>query len=479
MNARIARAGSDAAPTDAQRFLAALGNGPHTFQTFADSRKDARLARILHGTFAEHADTLQRLNARGAGCFVMVNAGDGRGRTAENVTGIRAYFADLDGAPLEPLLAGPLKPHCIIESSPGHWHAYWFVSDAPLATFKTVQQAIAARFGSDAKVCDLPRVMRLPGFLHQKAEPFQSRIIERHDFPRYTHSEFVRAFGIDTTLPVASKGVSNAASAPRKPAHKLQDTIPQGERNTRMLSLAAGLVSLGYIGDALNTRMQKLNATRCVPPLGVGEVDRVCAAAMAYGSRLHVLVPHKLQDSPGWRALTPHAQAIAHVALRRAAAGHEPFALVHQDFATLPGFHNRGAFYRHRAELVRAGFLRVAQAGRRTQQGVTPDLYAIPPTAFQGSLGAESGPSETLRKPVRKVRKVDLALGAESAPVVRAIDSDVARDAVLCHRGTNSQPGSAMQNTQSLARLYVLADHRPLHISNPADYFAPPARATP
>lgn len=479
MNAQIARPDADAAPPDAQRFLAALSDGPHTFQTFADSRKDARLARILHGSFAEHSDSLQRLNARGAGCFVMVNAGDGRGRKAENVTAIRAYVADLDGAPLEPVLAGPLKPHCIIESSPGHWHAYWFVSDAPLATFKTVQQAIAARFGSDPAVCDPPRVMRLPGFMHQKGKPVRSRIIELHDFPRYAHVNFIAAFGIDTAQPVASNAAQGAASTPRKPAHRLPDIIPQGERNMRMLSLAAGLVSRGYIGDALNMRMQKLNATRCVPPLGADEVDRVCAAAMAYGSRFHVLVPHKLQDSPGWRALTPHAQAIAHVALRRAAAGHEPFALVHQDFATLPGFHNRGVFYRHRAALVLAGFLRVVQAGRRTQQGVTPDLYDILPSALQGSLGAESAPSEPLRKQVRKVRKVDLALGAESAPVLRAIDCVVARDADRSHQATNPQPGIAMQNTQSLARLYVLADHRPPHIPTPADYFAPPAKAAP
>ena len=445
--------------TEAQRFLAALGDGTHTFQTFADARKNARLARVLHGTFAEHADALQRLNARGAGVFVMVNAGDGHGRKAENVTGIRAYFADLDGAPLEPVRAAPLPPHCIVESSPDRWHAYWLVSDAPLATFKTVQQAIAVRFASDPKVCDLPRVMRLAGFLHQKGEPFESRIIELHDFPRYTHAEFIAAFAIDTAP--AADTVPARASAPTRPAHKLPDIIPTGERNSTLLSLAGGLVRRGFVGGALNRRIQKINAERCRPPLGADEVDGIAARASCYGSSGYLIVPYKLLDSPGWRALTPAAQVIGLAASRRAGASNSPFAVVHSDFAERTGFHNRGVFYRHRAELVRAGFLRVEQAGRRTQQGVMPDLYAIPPTALQGSLGAESGPSRTPRKQVRKVRKVDLALGAKNAPVLKALTGC---DAVGC-----VAPGT--HSTESLARMFVLADHRAFHIPSAADYF--------
>jgi putative DNA primase/helicase len=69
-----------------------------------------------------------------------------------------------------------LQPHIVIESSPGKWHAYWLVSDSPLEQFKPLQQALAQRFNGDKAVCDLPRVMRLPGFLHQKGEPVLTRI---------------------------------------------------------------------------------------------------------------------------------------------------------------------------------------------------------------------------------------------------------------------------------------------------------------
>jgi hypothetical protein len=156
-----------------------------TLQTFDDDkvRKNMGLARVFHGTLDQYLDELTRLQQQGAGVFMMINEGDGvihagnkTCRTAANVIKVRSLFADLDGAPLEPLLQCS-QPDIIVESSPGKWHAYYLTSDCPLDAFKLRQQQIAQKFNSDPKVCDLPRVMRLPGFWHQKDTPFMSRII--------------------------------------------------------------------------------------------------------------------------------------------------------------------------------------------------------------------------------------------------------------------------------------------------------------
>jgi RepB DNA-primase from phage plasmid len=153
----------------AEHFLTLLDDSAEsfTFQTFDDTpAKRPRLARIMHGTIGQVALALTTLNDDGAGIFVMINAGDGRGRKTENVTGVRAVFADFDGTPLPE--SWPLEPHIVVESSPGRLHAYWLVSGVELGEFKQLQEAIAARLGSDPTVCDLPRVMRLPGFIHRK-----------------------------------------------------------------------------------------------------------------------------------------------------------------------------------------------------------------------------------------------------------------------------------------------------------------------
>jgi RepB DNA-primase N-terminal domain len=157
----------------AERFLTALDpGGKFTFQTFDDNadRKERELARHPYGTLAEHWNMLCRFNARGAGIFVTVNETDGGGRSAKNIIRVRACFVDLDGAPLPSSFH--VNPHIVVESSPGRWHLYWLVKDCPLDQFSTVQKRLAAYYGGDKAVHDLPRVMRLPGFIHRKHEPF-------------------------------------------------------------------------------------------------------------------------------------------------------------------------------------------------------------------------------------------------------------------------------------------------------------------
>ncbi len=196
----------------AEAFLQALDPlGAFTFQTFGDSEKDPALVRTFSGTFTQHRDTLARLNREGAGVFITVARTDGQGRKKENVTGVRAVFADFDGAPLPD--EWPLEPHLIIESSPERWHVYWLVAPGfPLDLFEPVQKAISARFGSDPAVCDLPRVMRLPGFIHRKGEPFLTRIArDWSNEPRYLPDDILRAF----------PGISEGRKAPTPPTDDL------------------------------------------------------------------------------------------------------------------------------------------------------------------------------------------------------------------------------------------------------------------
>lgn len=172
---------------EAMRFFNIMAPGERiTFQTFTDAgpgkvkpRPDP-LACILHGYPEERFDALCRLNARGAGVFWMVNRGDGKGRSTKNVVEVRYPFADLDGAPLSPVIESPYPPHVVVESSPAKYHAYWQNVDCLLDCFTPMQIALARHFDADESVSDLPRVLRVPGFLHQKGKPFMTRIVSVH-----------------------------------------------------------------------------------------------------------------------------------------------------------------------------------------------------------------------------------------------------------------------------------------------------------
>ena len=114
----------------------------------------------------------------------MVNAGDQRGRKAENVRRVRAHYVDLDKCGIDPLFTAELPPHIVVESSPGKWHAYWLAApDTPIDEFPAVQTALAKRFSGDLAVSDPSRVMRLPGFYHQKkdADPFMTLMQQGKD----------------------------------------------------------------------------------------------------------------------------------------------------------------------------------------------------------------------------------------------------------------------------------------------------------
>jgi hypothetical protein len=164
--------------------LFAPGIQRFSFQSYTDDPEKRKayikngvrdpLARVMHGTLAEWGLDLLKTSDAGAGIFVTVNETDFRGRKAANVVRVRAYFVDLDGTPLSVLLHLKLKPHLVAQTSPERYHAYWPVSGAPLDQFKKTQQRLIALMQSDPTVHDLSRVMRLPGFPHQKnpTQPF-------------------------------------------------------------------------------------------------------------------------------------------------------------------------------------------------------------------------------------------------------------------------------------------------------------------
>ena len=338
----------------------------HTFQTFDDAGKQRSLSRVLHGTLTEHLPSLASLNSRGAGVFVMVNQGDERGRKIANVSSVRALFVDLDGAPLEPLRTSPLLPHCVVETSPGRWHAYWRVADCLLLDFTPLQKALAARFDADATVCDLARVMRVPGFDHRKRQPFQSRIVESRACAPYTLVELRNAFGFDLS----------GADA-RRP-RTLPQRIPEGERNDCLFSLGRGLVQRGIDTAGVDQRLQRINVERCEPPLCATEVSTIATNACAYGSDGFAMLPHALLDSPEWKALLPSEHEIVLRAFRRFdGANNGRIALPYSDFAGLRGFANSAAFYQRRASVIASGILIRTLAGGLTRNGREADLFAI------------------------------------------------------------------------------------------------------
>lgn len=276
----------------ARAFIDALAgtDSPVTFQTFPERNGANCRPMVKHGSLSKHGAALCAANAAGAGVFVTVNETNLRGRKASDVQRVRAVFADFDGAPLPSAFS--LRPHVIVESSPGKWHVYWFCS-IPLVSFRGVQHCIAEQFGSDRAVNDLPRVMRLSGFWHHKAEPFRTRIKTLETHARYSDDEILAAF------PSAALTPENTPSR-----------FLSGSRNSELCKLAQLWHRQGRDRAFVLDKLRQTNEHRCEPPLEDGEVrgiaDRICSVAR----NDKVLRPLAFMDSSAYLGLTHSARAL-------------------------------------------------------------------------------------------------------------------------------------------------------------------------
>jgi len=260
-------------PEDRTRAFLKMFPGCNTYQTFDDKKTTNRMNKVFTGN--KYIPQLRALNQRGAGVFLTINETDGKGRCTENITKVRAVFVDLDGSPIEPVIA--FGPHMVIESSPGRYHAYWLVEDVPLSEFKGIQKRIAYLFDGDPSVCDLPRVMRVPGFLWNKRDiPYLTDIISvRLEEPKFIYEE------IDLMFP-ALKPIK--VEKPALQIRKINKPVPgkrssvvsgarRGERNDRLMDLVVHLKRRGEKWEDIVAAAYEFGR-RCNPPLSDIRVDR-------------------------------------------------------------------------------------------------------------------------------------------------------------------------------------------------------------
>jgi hypothetical protein len=221
---------------------------------------------------------LEKLNDMGAGVYMTINETDGKGRKKENITKARACYADFDD-PTKPLPEFKLKPSMIVESSPGKFHVYWLSDSIPLEGFTGLQKAIIYNFGSDDKVHDLPRVLRVPGFWWCKKEPrFMTRIVEYTGL-KYDYGTLVQAFPPE---PVKKW------SAPKYQSNIKSDEeftgsygASKGNRNHHVLKRIGGAHKRGLSWSDIEAEAFK-EAQACSPQLTQSETRAILKSFQRY-----------------------------------------------------------------------------------------------------------------------------------------------------------------------------------------------------
>jgi len=197
-----------------------LGDGPGYFACFDDAKTDGKAQRALTRVMFDRPDnsywkfSVYHYN-NACGLFMAVNETDELRRDKAGILSLRAWWADLDDKNAsEPFNADrdlarlPLPPTMVVQSGHGT-HLYWVATepmgcrdDMPRKMEHEVElKAIATAlrpFGADPQVCDVARVMRVPGTWNMKDPliPFLTKLVIA-DGPRYTREQIRAAFPVN------------------------------------------------------------------------------------------------------------------------------------------------------------------------------------------------------------------------------------------------------------------------------------------
>jgi hypothetical protein len=141
--------------------------------------------------------------AASAAQWALVKAGEGREvffcchlldkprRIKENASSVAALWAELDGSPPP---NGDLRPSAIWQSSPGHYHVAWRLSDPiPPEAAEKLNKRLARAIGADPSGFDLTQLLRVPGTRnHKYGERPVVEVVELEGSREYVPGELER-----------------------------------------------------------------------------------------------------------------------------------------------------------------------------------------------------------------------------------------------------------------------------------------------
>lgn len=176
-------------------YIASLTGNPNTECDWRiiNDRNAGEMGINLRGSLTAVASQLQAYNQQGYGIFMTVNAMNPTGpRTLDNVVYIRAHVVDLDDIisaqdSYNRAVQSAMPPHFAVQSSQGKFHLYWLVEPYKDNDFYSLQQKkLVQLYKSDSHVVDATRILRVPGFYHNKSAPQLVTCWAIHNGPRYT-----------------------------------------------------------------------------------------------------------------------------------------------------------------------------------------------------------------------------------------------------------------------------------------------------
>lgn len=211
-----------------------------------DYRKSLK-GRQFYGSFQTICPKLKELNSDVYCVYLTINETNGPSRKKEDISRCRAIWVEDDNYQEKPRNDWPLKPSIIVQSSPGKFHYYWLTSTKKLDQWNLVMNRMVEDFGCDKNARDISRVMRIPGFKHNKElnkEIYCKLIDDNGHF--YNWFEITSVFKPLTKTSVsAKKSAENISSGDYSEDKAINALLTSENYHGSLVSIAMALTNKG------------------------------------------------------------------------------------------------------------------------------------------------------------------------------------------------------------------------------------------
>jgi len=287
-----------------------------TFQTYSDLGRGG--ANHQCGTVQGMAETLALWDNNGQAVHLMINTGDGQGRSKGNVTQIVGIWADLDtqeGTEPFDLANCSLRPTMMVASSPENRHLYWLLHQPLEATLENNERAEALmrgvvaktlKWGCDSQCAEVARVLRLPGFRNNK--PKHSGFVVSlmfDDGPRYDIEELEAVFppvppASPSYPPIDESEIAHISTETRldmaqRYLENCEASVQGSGGSTACIKAAGKCFTFGLQADDVFDLMMEVFNPRCRPGWSEKEMDHKVSDAykfaLEHGTFARALLP--------------------------------------------------------------------------------------------------------------------------------------------------------------------------------------------
>lgn len=214
-------------------------------------------------------ENLKRINSADHpyGVFFVVNGG---GHSDKDVQHIKAQFVEMDDDSFDvqeaKINSFELEPSIIVKTRKS-LHCYWIMENgASKEEFREVQTKLINHFNGDKACKNESRVMRVPGFYHNKYEPVMVECIKFDPEIRYTQKKLSEA------LPDVTEN---------KEKFSMNGRGNEGSRNKDLFSAACSMQEQGFPDEAIFAAIKKTNE-QLTSPLCDNEVSIILSSALKY-----------------------------------------------------------------------------------------------------------------------------------------------------------------------------------------------------